>query len=268
MSKVQSQKKADRETGRPGRFGSRLFVWTLDIGHWTLDIGLILLLSAAGGFAQNRGCTLKVADLPDAPETFGFRLGMTTQEVKARLPRIKLGKANDFGVSQTTINPDFDPLMDKTMLPGVRSLSFDFMDGRVSSLWFGFDGSFKWHNVPDFVSGISRSLRLPDGWTPWKTTGQQLKCADFQMTVGYVAEGPSFHITDLAAERAIAERRRDQAEAAEDAPETVEIVADAKEKVYYEAGCTPGELKPEDRIVFDSKEAAEKAGYKIAKKCE
>ena len=265
MSKVKSQKQLHPRKTQPSRYWPLVF----DVGRWTLDIGLILLFSAVSGFAQNRMCALKLADLPDAPELFGFRLGLTTQQVKARVPRIKFGKVNDFGVSQTTINPDFDPLMDKTTLAGIRSLSFEFLDGRVSSLWFGFDGSFKWHSVPDFVTGVSRSFGLPDAWTPWKTRGQQLNCADFQMTVGYVAEGPSFHIIYARAQRTIVERRQEQADSADAEAETVEFIADKKEKTYYEAGCAlAGEIKPEDRIVFDSKEAAEKAGYKIARKCE
>jgi hypothetical protein len=265
MSNVQRQKQRLSRKTRASRYWPLVF----DVGRWTLDLGLVLFLCTASGFAQDRKCALKLAELPDAPELFGFRPGLTTQQVKARVPRITFGKVNEFGVSKTTINPDFDPQMDKTTLAGIRSLSFDFLDNRVSSLWFGFDGSFKWQSVPDFVTGISRSLGLPDTWTPWKTRGQQLKCADFQMTVGFVAEGPSFHLIDESAEQTIVERRQAKADAAEKETERVEIVGDKKEKTYYEAGCMPArEIKPENRMVFDSKEAAEKAGYKIAKKCE
>jgi hypothetical protein len=62
----------------------------------------LLLLCTASGFAQDRKCALKLADLPDAPELFGFRPGLTTEQVKARVPRITFGKVKDFGVSQTT----------------------------------------------------------------------------------------------------------------------------------------------------------------------
>jgi hypothetical protein len=269
MSKVQSQNQQQltKKTLTSAYWTSLVF----DFGRWTLDIGLLLVLCAVTSFAQDNKCALKLAQLPDAPELFGFRIGMTTLQVKARVPRIAFGKVNEFGVSKTTINPDFDPLMDKTTLAGIRSLSFDFLDGRVSSLWFGFDGSFKWQTVPDFVTGISQSLHLPDAWKPWKTQGRQMKCADFQITVGYVAEGPSFHLSDETAEQTIAERRQakeDESDAAEQA-DGVEIVANKRDKTYYVAGCLPtGEITPQDRMVFDSKEAAEKAGYKVAKKCE
>ena len=268
MSNVQSQNQ-QHLTKKTLALGWTSLVF--DFGRWTLDIGLLLVLCAVTGFAQDNTCTLKLAQLPDAPELFGFRMGMTTLQVKARVPRIVFGKVNEFGVSQTTINPDFDPLMDKTTLAGVRSLSFDFLDDRVSSLWFGFDGSFKWQSVPAFVTGISRSLRLPDAWKPWKTRGRQMKCADFQMTVGFVAEGPSFHLIDESAEQTIAERRQAKEDESDAAAQTdvVEIVANKRDKTYYVAGCLPTpEITPEDRMVFDSKEAAEQAGYKLAKKCE
>ena len=98
-----------------------------------------------------------------------------------------------------------------------------------------------------------------------------MKCADFQMTVGYVAEGPSFHLIDESAERTIAERRQAKEDESDAAAQTdaSEIVANKRDKTYYVVGCLPTpEITPEDRMEFDSKEAAEKAGYKLAKKCE
>ena len=267
MSKVQCQKQHHPTKNR----ASRYWALVLDVGRWTLDIGLILVLCALTGSAQGNECTLRLAQLPEAPELFGFRMGMTTLQVKTRVPRIAFGKVNEFGVSRTTINPDFDPLMDKATLAGIRSLSFDFLDGRVSSLWFGFDGSFKWQSVPDFVNGISQSLNLPAAWKPLNTRGQQLRCADFKITVGFVAEGPSFHLIDESAEQTIAERRQAKEDESDAAAQTdaVEIVANKRDKTYYVAGCLPTpEITSEDRRVFDSKEAAEKAGYKMAKKCE
>jgi hypothetical protein len=114
-------------------------------------------------------------------------------------------------------------------------------------------------------------LRLPDAWKPWKVRGQQLNCADFQMTVSFVAEGPSFRITDDAAEQTIAARRQakeDQDSATEES-ESSEIVADQRGKVYYAEGCRPAhEIKESDRTVFKTVEEAEKAGYKPAKNCQ
>jgi hypothetical protein len=202
----------------------------------------------------------------------GFRLGMTTDQVKARVPQVLLGKADDFGVAKTSINPDFDTRIDKSTFPGVRTVSLDFLDGRLTSLWLGFDSTFKWKTVPEFVKGISQSLRLPDAWTSWRSRGQQLRCADFQMTAIIVAEGPSFRIVDEAAEQTVTVRRqaKEDQEAAEgeQAEQTEAVLADKQSKVYYPHGCEPDKtIKEADRIVFGTKEEAEQAGYKAAKSC-
>ena len=231
---------------------------------------LLILLCSITSFAQEKKCTLKLADLPASPELFGFQLGMTTEQAKSRVPQLKFGRVDSFGVSKTSINPDFDPRIDKASLNGVRTVSLDFLDGRLTSLWFGYDSTFKWATVPDFVSGISQSLHLPDAWRPWKIRGQQLSCADFEMTVIIVAEGPSFRINDQAAEGTIAARRaakEEQNSAAEAA--AAEIIADKQTRVYYLDGCLPAqEIKEADRVAFNSKGEAEKAGYKLAKSCQ
>jgi len=230
----------------------------------------LVLCCAIGCFAQEKKCTLKLANLPASPELFGFQLGMTTEQAKSRVPQVDLGRVDPFGVSKTSINPDFDPRIDKASLNGVRTVSLDFLDGRLTSLWLGYDSTFKWATVPDFVSGISQSLHLPDAWRPWKIRGQQLSCADFGMTVILVAEGPSFHIIDQTAEETIAARRAAKEEQESAAEETAaEIIADKKARVYYLDGCLPAqEIKEADRLAFNSREEAEKAGYKLAKSCQ
>jgi hypothetical protein len=231
---------------------------------------LLVLLCASLGSAQDNPCAIKLADLPAAPELMGFRIGMTLDQVRARVPQVLFPKADDFGVAKTSINPDFDPRIDKSSFPGVRTISLDFLDGRLTSLWLGFDGSFKWKTVPDFVKGISQSLRVPEAWKSWKTRGQQLRCADFQMTLSIVAEGPSFRIVDEAAENTVAARRQAKEDQESDAQQgvTEAIVADKKSKVYYPSGCEPSnEIKETDRIFFGTKEEAEQAGYKAAKNC-
>jgi hypothetical protein len=233
---------------------------------------VLFLLCASAVCAQESQCTTKLADLPAAPELMGFRLGMTTDQVKARVPQVLFAKADDFGVAKTSINPDFDTRIDKASFPGVRTISLDFLDGRLTSLWLGFDSSFKWKTVPEFIKGISESLRLPNAWTTWRTRGQQLRCADFQMTATIVAEGPSFRIVDEAAEQTVAARRQAKEEQesgeSEQTDQTEAVIADKKTRVYFPHGCEPDkEIKEADRIVFGTKEEAEQAGYKLAKSC-
>jgi hypothetical protein len=241
--------------------------------QFKIAVPLLILLCAATTLGQTTQCTLKLSDLPATPELLGFKLGMTMDQVKARVPQVVFGQTNEFGVSKTTINPDFDPRIDKTTFAGARTVSLDFLDGRLTSLWLGYDASFKWTTVDEFVKGISDSLHLPAAWAPWRTHGQRLHCADFQMTLTTVAEGPSFRIIDEVAEQTVADRREakealDSAQQDESDQESVEILADKQAKVFYPEGCTPSkEIKESDRVTFKSTTEAEQAGYKPAKNC-
>lgn len=232
---------------------------------------LLIMLCAVNALAQDNKCSLKLSELADATELVGFRIGMTTVQVKARVPQVAFGPTDEFGLSKTTINPDFDPRIDKSTFPGVRTVSLDFVDGRLTSLWLGYDSSFRWHTAPDFVKGISESLRLPNAWTSWRSRGQQLRCADFQMTVAVVSEGPSFRIVDETAEQTLAARREAAEEAkSENGESPAEVViGDRQHKIYYLNDCPPAhEIEEANLVEFKSKAEAEKAGYKPAKGCQ
>lgn len=226
-------------------------------------------------------CTKKIAELPPAPELLGFQLGMTKEQVKARVPQTVFGRADDFGVLKTTINPYFDPTIDKTKFESVRSISLDLLDERLTSIWIGFDETFKTQTIEDFVKRISQSLQLNGDWSSYRSRGQQLRCADFHVLVTTVAGGPSFRLLDVAAEDTVASRRAAkeeqdaQAEAAAESQggETTdaeeEIVADKKSKTYYANGCQPAkEIAETNKVIFKSVADAEKAGFKAAKNCQ
>jgi hypothetical protein len=221
--------------------------------------------------AQTTQCSMKLADLPPSAELFGFQLGMTAEQVNAHLPHIAFGRVDDFGVSKTTTNPQFTADLDKTAFAGVRTISLDFLDNHLSSLWLGYESSYKWQTVPDFVAGLSQSLHLPNAWETWKLRGSRIRCAGFQITLSMVAGGASLHLIDETAEKTIAARRqaKDQEEMAAAAEGESEIIADRESKVYYSDACRPvTEVKETNRILFKSLEDAEKAGYKAAKKCQ
>jgi hypothetical protein len=230
-----------------------------------------LLLFNSVGLAQNSQCTLDIANLPAATELLGFQLGMTKEQVKARVPQVVFGKKDDFGVSKTTINPYFDPRIDKSSFEGVRSISLDFLDEHLISLWIGYDGAYKTPTVDGFVKAVSQSLHLPNAWTPWRTRGQQMRCANFQLTVIMVADGPSFRILDLAGDDNVAKRREEKEEqsSAEVIKEPEQIVADKQTKIYFPAGCKPSKEIPEaDLIIFKTIDEADKAGFKASRECQ
>ena len=237
------------------------------LGPRTSATFLLILTLAAAVFAQENRCTTKIADLPPAPELRGFRPGQTLEQVKKRVPQIVFGRADDLGLSKTSINPNFDRRIDQTSFEDVRTVSLDFLDGRIASLWIGYEGSFKWKSVEEFVKGISQVLALPNEWTA-KGRAQQLRCADFELSVSLIAGGPSLHIVDLAAEETFIARRQAREDAAEAATEPTPVVGDTRNKIYYPVGCQALKDVPEKRrITFNSHEEAEKAGYKRSGRC-
>jgi hypothetical protein len=234
-------------------------------------VALVLVACGVGAPGQEIQCSLKLAELPVSAELVGFRLGMSTDQVKARVPQVVFGRTNEFAVSKTSINPDFDPRIDKASFPGVRTVSLDFLDDRLTSFWLGYDGTFKWRTVDDFVKGISHALRLPNAWSQWRTRGQRLRCTDFEITVSMLGEGPSFRILNLSAEETIAARRqaREAQLAAMEEEQGERIVGDKKLRLFYLGECRPSNaIKETDLVVFKSREDAEKAGYRLATQCE
>ena len=236
----------------------------------TILFPLLLLLLTQTVSAQ---CTKKMSELPAAPELLGFRLGMTREQIKARIPQTKFGGTDHFGVSKTTINPYFDETIDKSKLESVRSISLDLVDEKLTSIWIGFDDTFKVHTAEEFVKLISQSLQVDGSWS-YKSRGQQLRCADFQLTVTTVAGGPSFRLVDIAADDLVAARRQAKeeqdsvAEAGDttESTEPAEIIADGKSKTYYPNGCLPAK-EIANKITFKTTAEAEKAGFKAAKNC-
>jgi hypothetical protein len=231
---------------------------------------LFLLIFSPETYSQATNCTLNVSELPPAPELVGFRMGMTKEQVKVRIPQVVFGKTDKLGVSKTTINPFFDPRIDQSTFAGVRSVSLDFLDDHLTSLWIGYDSSFAVTSVEQFVKRISESLHLPKAWVPWRSRGQQMSCGNFQLIVTMVADGPSFRILDLSADEALAARRDEQESAATETTEgPPEVIGDKSTRVYYTAGCQPSkEIAETDRVLFRNVEAADKAGFKAAKTCQ
>jgi len=239
----------------------------------TLLFTLLLLLLPLTAPAQ---CTKKISELPAAPELLGFHLGMTKEQIKAHVPQTKFGSTNHFGVSKTTINPYFDESIDKSKFDGVRSISLDLVDDKLTSIWIGFDETYKAHTADDFIKQLSESLQVDGTWSS-KSRGQQLRCADFQLTVTTVAGGPSFRLADTAADDLVAQRRQAKeeqdalAEASVTPPATeepAEIIADKQSKIYYPNGCaSEKQVSAANRVTFKTAADAEKAGFKVAKNC-
>jgi hypothetical protein len=225
---------------------------------------LIVAICACGNaIAQPSSCSLKINELKDTPELFGFRVGMTLDQVKGREPLVRFGRTDEFGVIRTSINPHFDTRFDQARYADVRTVSFDFLDGKLVTLWIGYESAFKWPKLDEFVANFGKALDLNAAWLP-KRSGREIACDGFSVFASIIAEGPSIRIQDEAAQNTIAARREAAAEAAE-----AEVFADTRTKNYYPSDCSGREDIPAGaKVKFKDKEEAEKAGYKLAKDCQ
>ena len=222
----------------------------------------VVVIFAATISAQQSACTVKLDQLPASPELRGFHPGMTYDQVKTRVPQIQFGRADQFGVAKISISPGFDRRFDKASFADVRTISLDFLDGRLVNLWIGYESTFKWQTLDEFVAGMSKSLNLPSAW-PVKRGGRQLTCDGFSVFASLIAGSPSIRITDDPAQETVATRREEAAAAAE-----VMVIGDLRNKTYYPSDCEArGNILAPSRVIFKDKDEAEKAGYKLAKDC-
>jgi len=179
-------------------------------------LALLLVCATAAAAQASSSCPLKAAQLTETQELRGFRLGMTIEQVKARLPKLELGPTDPFGLTKTSFSPDFDPTMDKTAFQGIRTISLEFLDGRLTSLWIGYNKAYKWQALDEFVTGMSRALGLPaSAWAQRSRGGQQLACNDFQATAQMIAGSPSLHLSDETAHSTWETRQAEAEEATE-----------------------------------------------------
>lgn len=221
------------------------------------------LLTAKTLPAQTPPCTIKIDQLLNAVELRGFHLGMTYEQVKTRVPQIQFGRADQFGVAKISINPSFDRSFDQASFADVRTISLDFLDGRLVDLWIGYESTFKWQALDEFVNGMSKALNLPAAWSV-KRGGRQLTCDGFSVYASLIAGSPGIRITDEPAQETIAARREEAAAAAE-----AMVVGDTRSKTYYPSDCDGRDAIPIlSRVTFKDKDEAEKAGYKLSKDCQ
>lgn len=174
----------------------------------------LLLCALPTVAAQETKCTLKIAQLSAASELRGFRLGMSLEQFKARVPNLLMRPADEFGATAVNIYPEHDGKIDKAAFEGIRTISLEFLDSRVVSLWIGYAPDFKWKSLDEFLSGMTRSLGLPDAWHT-KSRGRQMVCDDFQLTISTIGGNPSLRLIDEAARRTLEERKAAKEEAAE-----------------------------------------------------
>jgi hypothetical protein len=136
---------------------------------------LFALCFAAAAHAQQQPqaqvCTLTVEQ---APELRGFRLGMSLDQVKTRIPNIQVRQL-EFGLSDASASN-----LDAALYKGVVAIGFDFLDDRLVSLHVYYE-SVPWKSADQFAARVSESLKLPDAWKTSQGWSKDLKCAGFDV---------------------------------------------------------------------------------------
>jgi hypothetical protein len=230
---------------------------------FVLSLSTVVLCTCVVANSQTPACSLKAEQLSAPADLYGLHLGMTTEEVKKALPLVQFGRADRLGVMRTSFNPHFDARVEKTAFPDVRTISLDFLDNKLATVWIGYESTFKWPKLDEFVMNFSKSLGVSAGWST-KRNGRELSCDGFSLFAQMIAGGPSLRINDEAAQSLATTRLAEAIDADEQ-----QVVGDIRTKSYYPSDCAAKDSVPQaSRTVFKSKEEAEKAGYTLSKDCQ
>jgi hypothetical protein len=140
-----------------------------------------LCLAAAAAHAQQAQAQACPLTIEQAPELRGFRLGMTTEQVMARVPGIQVQQGS-FGASDARLPPSSGA--DAAAYKGIDNIYFGFLDGRLVNLVVSYDQSVHWKSSDQFAAKVSEFLKLPEDWRGTANPNQKvLTCAGFDVTV-------------------------------------------------------------------------------------
>jgi hypothetical protein len=125
----------------------------------------------------------------DIAKTFqlrGLRFGMKTAEVISKISGLKVPTSDEFGhamapiklAALARINPTFKGLMGG---------AFEFVDGKLSSMFLVYDDSVNWNGPDEFLARVSESLSLSDYWqtNPVNPRLKSTQCRNLQFTGGF-----------------------------------------------------------------------------------
>ena len=228
-----------------------------------LSLVSIILCTCFVAKPQTPACTVKADELKPANDFYGLHLGLKIEEVKKVLPLARFGPADRLGVMRTSFNPHFDPRVDQAAFPDVRTISLDFLDGKLATVWIGYESTFKWPKMDEFVASFSEAFGVPPNWE-MKRNGRGLSCDGFSLFAQMIGGGPSLRLADEVAQNLATTRLAEAIDADEN-----QMVGDIRTKSYYPSDCSAKNSIPQaSRTVFKNKEEAEKAGYTLSKDCQ
>jgi hypothetical protein len=150
----------------------------------------------------------------------GIKLGMTAEQVLALFPgsledeeiRASLSRPRDFGLSSLMIKPQ--KYSSKADFEGINQIILTLLDGRVSTLYVGYDKSVA-EDLDESVTKFSKGRKLPPAasWKVYEGLDDQLKtmkCKDFEISVFAGGENTPVNyveMVDMKAQQKLKERK-------------------------------------------------------------
>jgi hypothetical protein len=170
-----------------------------------------------GPSARERARKLNAAQ---APGISGLKLGMTAEQILAFFPGSKTDaevrsdlsrKVGKFGESALTIIPA--KYSSKAKFAGISQITMTFLDGRVATLYVGYDTPMYEH-VDEFVAKFSETSGLPsvDYWETFVGMDTQLKTLkgkDFEVNLFTGGKNVNFNyvqVIDVVAQERLKDR--------------------------------------------------------------
>jgi hypothetical protein len=147
--------------------------------------------------------------LTNAPALFGFRLGMSFDDVRSILgPTIKFWKKppkNGEGI----FFQNFIEEPPSNTLSGVRALYLRFFNNKLYQVEIFYEDKDRPTKLSDFTNRLSRQIDLPtDSWSI-KNGQAAINCGDFMLTADTILNR-HVELTDDAADQAFKKERQKQ----------------------------------------------------------
>ena len=177
------------------------------LARFSVSLLLSLACASAAG-AQETKCTLGSAQ---SPELRGLRLGMTSEQAKARYKVVEAEPEDEFHVIRLRLEPGDDQLAAEA----VRDIAVELIRDKVVTIRLVYSPTERWKDQHEFTEGLSKSFRLPPVWKPEKVgstiTGMMLECAGFKVSATLIGgKIPVLYLSSLEAEPMLLRRQAEK----------------------------------------------------------
>ena len=175
--------------------------------------------SNSASLAKGAVCPLTLAQ---APSIGGLRLGMTSAQVAAIFPGLRLSPPDKVRVSNAILSKK--EFGGNQFFDGVQTVLLQFAEDRLYFIHVGYPVTNSWNNKDEFVQSVAEKLGLQGEWKSfynWQDKNVRdladlrssaIECTGFRLSAGIGIEGlggdqfPRFELEDMNTTRLIRER--------------------------------------------------------------